>query len=216
VAIDGPAGSGKSTIARLLAQRLEYNYIDTGALYRALTLKAIRQGIDLDDEDALTGLAEETRLDIEDNGSDGMKVMLDNEDVTHLIRTPELTSNVSYVAKVSGVREKMLRCQHGIGGRGRCVFEGRDIGTVVFPDARYKFYLDAEFAERVSRRYKELKQEGVDSSYEEVARDLRIRDHKDMSRDVAPLKKAEGAHYIDTTNMSISESVEKLADFIKE
>lgn len=215
VAIDGPAGSGKSTVAKLLATKIGYNYIDTGAMYRGLTLKAIREGVDLNDEQALTLLAESTELDITDSKSGGIKVMLDGKDVAGLIRTPELTKHVAYVAKVKGVREKMVGCQRSIAARNRCVFEGRDIGTVVFPNAMYKFYIDAELSERVARRCKEMQANGIETSYDELAKDLRIRDHKDMSREIGPLKKAEDAIYIDTTNLSINEVVEKLAGYIK-
>lgn len=215
IAIDGPAGSGKSTVARLLAQRLGYTYIDTGAMYRALTLKALREKIGLNNEEALTALAEETELDITNDSRAATRVLLDNKDVSLLIRTPELTNNVFYIAKVKGVREKMKENQRRIGDRGRSVFEGRDIGTVVFPSAKYKFYLDADFAERVKRRRKELLEEGHPISYEELEKDLKIRDHKDMNREVAPLKCAEDAVYIDSTNMSIGQVVDKIEGYVK-
>ncbi|MFH1867350.1 MAG: (d)CMP kinase [Candidatus Omnitrophota bacterium] len=215
VAIDGPAGSGKSTVAKILADKIGYTYVDTGAMYRALTLKAQREKTNLNDEEALTRLAEATELDIVSNKAGAIEVLLDGEDVSSLIRTPELTSNVFYTAKVKGVREKMKKSQRIIGERGRSVFEGRDIGTVVFPDARYKFYLDADFTERVKRRHKELLGEGHKMSFEELEKDLQVRDHKDMSREIAPLKCAEDAVYIDTTNMSITEVIDKLTGYIK-
>ena len=215
IAIDGPAGSGKSTIARLFAKRLRFAYIDTGAMYRAITLKVLRENIDLNNEEELTKLAGRTELDIVNDSDGNIKVKLDNEDVTSLIRTPKITNNVFYLAKLEGVREKMKETQRKIGRRGRCVFEGRDIGTVIFPDIKYKFYLDADFAERVKRRYEELLEEGHGISSEEVSKDLKVRDHKDMNREIAPLKRAEGAVYIDTTNMTITEVVDKLAGYIK-
>jgi len=215
IAIDGPAGSGKSTIAKLLAKRIGYHYIDTGAMYRALTLKAIDQGITLTKEDELCALAENTEIDIINDPDGKLKVMLDGKDVASLIRTPELTNNVAHIARVEGVREKMKQRQHEIAGLRSCVFEGRDIGTVVFPEAKCKFYLDADFTERVNRRYGELKERSADLSSDEVSKDLKIRDHKDMSREIAPLKRAEDAIYIDTTNMSIDEVVEKLAGYIE-
>jgi len=215
IAIDGPAGSGKSTIARLFAKRLRFAYIDTGAMYRAITLKVLRENIDLNNEEELTKLAGRTELDILNDSNGNIKVKLDNEDVTSLIRTPKITNNVFYLAKLEGVREKMKETQRKIGRRGRCVFEGRDIGTVIFPDIKYKFYLDADFAERVKRRYEELLEEGHGISSEEVSKDLKVRDHKDMNREIAPLKRAEGAVYIDTTNMTITEVVDKLAGYIK-
>ena len=202
-------------MTRLLAKRLGYIYVDTGAMYRALTLKALKGGLDLNNEAELTALAQKTELDITNDPSGNTRVMLDNQEVTSLIRTPELTNNVSFLAKVKGVREKMLEHQRRIGQRAKCVFEGRDIGTVVFPDARYKFYLDAEFAERVKRRCKELQGRGCQVSPEKIEKDLKIRDHKDMSREIAPLKKAEDAVYIDTSNIGIEEVVDKLTAYIK-
>jgi CMP/dCMP kinase len=214
IAIDGPAGSGKSTIAKLLAKKIGYSYIDTGAMYRALTLKALREGIDLTDEESLGRLSMNTQLDIRQDISGDIEVMLDGENVAALIRTPELTENVAYIAKVPQVREKMKEIQRSIGLRGRSVFEGRDIGTVVFIDARYKFYIDADFDERVRRRYKELAEKGPVVSYEDVSRDLKIRDEKDMTREVGPLKVADDAICIDTTNLTVCEVVDKIAGYI--
>jgi len=216
IAIDGPAGSGKSTVARLLAKRLGYSYIDTGAMYRALTLKAMREKFDFNNEEALTTLAKNAHIDIVADSESAAKVLLDGEDVSSLIRTPELTNNVFYVAKAAGVRDKMKENQRRIGSRGRSVFEGRDIGTVVFPFARYKFYLDAEFSERVRRRHKEMLSQGYNISCAELEKDLKIRDDKDINRSVAPLKRAEDARYIDTTSMSIEQVVDKLAGYVKE
>lgn len=215
IAIDGPAGSGKSTMAKLLAKQLSFHYIDTGAMYRALTLKALREGVDLNNERALSSLAEKTELDIINDAEGNLQVRLDGADVTSSIRTPELTNNVAHVARVGAVREKMKERQREIAKRKRCVFEGRDIGTVVFPDAQYKFYLDADFEERVNRRHKELREAGQEVSHEDISKDLKIRDHKDMSREIAPLKRAEDAIYVDTTNMAIDEVVDKLAGYIK-
>lgn len=215
IAIDGPAGSGKSTVARLLAQKLKFDYIDTGAMYRAFTLKALREGLDLSNGEALIALAEKTELDIRQDAANGIKVMLDNEDVALLIRTPQLTKKVAHIAKVGGVREVMKRNQRRIGIRGRCVFEGRDIGTVVFPEAKYKFYLDADFNERVSRRCKELQEKGQDVLFKDIDRDLKLRDRKDMTREIAPLLKADDAVYIDTTHLNIDEVVGKISGYIK-
>jgi cytidylate kinase len=215
IAIDGPAGSGKSTVARLLAQKLNFDYIDTGAMYRAFTLKALREGLDLKNGKALIALAEKTELDIRQDAANGIKVMLDNEDVALLIRTPQLTKKVAYIAKIGGVREVMKRNQRRIGIRGRCVFEGRDIGTVVFPEAKHKFYLDADFNERVNRRYKELLKKGQNVLFEDIDKDLKLRDRKDMTREIAPLLRADDAVYIDTTHLNLDEVVGKISGYIK-
>jgi CMP/dCMP kinase len=214
IAIDGPAGSGKSTVARLLAKKLGYAYIDTGAMYRALTLKAIRSGIDLSDQNKLEQLAKRTKLDIRENSSAEIEVMLDGENVAGLIRTPELTEKVACIAKIPGIRDIMKSAQRDIGRRTMSVLEGRDIGTVVFPDSRYKFYIDAEFSERVNRRYKELAEKNKGISREDVSNGLKIRDDKDMTRAVGPLKVANNAICVDTTTMTIHEVVDKLASYI--
>ena len=214
IAIDGPAGSGKSTVAKLLAKKIGYAYIDTGAMYRALTLKALREAVDLNDEEKLSKLFNSTELDIISDKTADIAVMLDGENVTSLIRTPELTEKVAYIARVAAVREKMKDMQRKIGARGESVFEGRDIGTAIFPEAKYKFYVDADFDERSRRRHKELVEKGIDISLDEVSRDLQTRDHKDMTRKIGPLKIADDAMRIDTTNMAIDEAVDKIAGYI--
>jgi cytidylate kinase len=214
IAIDGPAGSGKSTVSKKIAGRLGLLYIDTGAMYRALTLKAMRVKADLQDEAALTSLAHSTRIGLEDSGGE-LKVFLDGEDVTGLIRTPELTNNVKYIARVPGVRGEMVRLQRAIGDRSGAVLEGRDIGTVVFPDAAYKFYLDADVAERARRRHRELLGKNQKISLEDIKKDVVLRDESDMNRSVGALKKAPDAISIDTTSLSIDEVVEKLVSYIK-
>jgi CMP/dCMP kinase len=214
IAIDGPAGSGKSTVAKLLAEKIGYSYIDTGAMYRALTLKALRKAVDFSDEARLSALSNNTELDIISDNSGNIAVMLDGEDVASFIRTPELTEKVFYIARVGAIRSKMKDIQRRIGGRGKSVFEGRDIGTAVFPDAAYKFYVDADFSERVRRRHEELVKKGILTTLDEVSKDLKIRDHKDMTREIAPLKIADDAVVIDTTNLTIDEVVERIAGYI--
>jgi len=213
IAIDGPAGSGKSTVSKLVAQRLGLLYIDTGAMYRALTLKAMRKDIDLEDSDALVKLAHATKIDLSHN--DSLKVYLDGEDVTALIRTPELTNNVKFVARVPGVRHEMVRLQRAVGLRHPSVLEGRDIGTVVFPDADYKFYLDASMEERAHRRHKELAEADQRVDFESLKKDIKARDESDMKRSVGALKKAEDAIVVDTTDLTIQEVVDKLLSYIK-
>lgn len=214
IAIDGPAGSGKSTVSKMLAKALGLLYIDTGAMYRALTLAAMRNNVDLEDGEGLEKLAKSARIDLREEGNIS-KIFLDGEDVTGLIRTPELTGNVKYIARVPGVRAEMVRLQRSIGRRGGAVLEGRDIGTVVFPDARYKFYLDADQAERAKRRYEELVELGTKVSLDDIKKDVSTRDHSDMTRSVGALKRADDAIFIDTTELSIDGVVEKLLAYIK-
>lgn len=215
IAIDGPAGAGKSTIAREVARKLAFLYIDTGAMYRALTLKALNANTDLNNTGALVDLAKNTRLCL-DNEKDGrIRVIMDDKNVTVDIRQPRITKFVSQVAKIKEVREVMLVMQRRIGEEKKdIVLDGRDIGTVVFPRAEKKFYLDASFEERVNRRFKEMTQAGQKITQEEVAQDLENRDFIDSTRECAPLKKAEDAVYLDTTDMSIAEVVEKVLSYI--
>lgn len=214
IAIDGPAGAGKSTIARLAAKKLDVLYIDTGAMYRALTLKAIRRAMNCQDESALTELMRKTRIELKNNHDGSIQVFLDDEDVSLAIRKPEVARYVSDVSKAAGVRKEMLGLQRQMGLKGPCVLDGRDIGTVVFPDANRKFFLDADFKERGLRRYKELKEKGEDIALKDVEADLKNRDTIDSTRECAPLKQAEDAIYVDTTNMSIEEVVEHILKHI--
>jgi cytidylate kinase len=215
IAVDGPAGAGKSTAARILAHKLGFLYIDTGAMYRALTLKAIEEKIDIKDTSSLIKMANNSRIDLMNNPDGSLKIILDGEDVTPLIREPRITERVSDIAKIKGVRQVMLGLQRKLGRERDSVLDGRDIGTVVFPEADKKFYIDAEFKERVKRRYKELKGLGQDVTMKDVEADLRNRDTIDSTRKFAPLKKAADAIYIDTTDMTIGEVVDTLLNYIK-
>ncbi|RKY32296.1 MAG: (d)CMP kinase [Candidatus Omnitrophota bacterium] len=215
IAIDGPAGAGKSTVARLLAQRLGFLYIDTGAMYRALTLKAIETNLNINDEKVIIEMACDTSIDLTNNSDGTIEVFLDGRNVSKEIREPKITKLVSDIAKIKGVRERMLEIQRRSGRQGDSVLEGRDIATVVFPDAEKKFYIDADFKERTKRRYLELRESEKQITTAMVAEDLRNRDFIDSSREFAPLKKAEDAVYIDTTDMSIEEVVEVLLKHIK-
>jgi len=214
IAIDGPAGSGKSTVAKLVAQRLGFLYIDTGAMYRALTLKALRIKADLSDEAKLGSLARATEIELKQSGG-SLKVYLDGKDVTGQIRTPEVTNNVKYIARTKAVRECMVVKQRKLGEEGGAVMEGRDIGTVVLPNADKKFYIDASFDIRVARRYEELKEVGPAVTEEEIKKDLKVRDESDFSRAIGPLKKADDAILIDTTDLTIEGVVDKVLSFIK-
>lgn len=213
IAIDGPAGSGKSTVSKLIAKRLGLLYLDTGAMYRALTLKAMRAGLDLEDEKALTTMARSSKLDLLDGPK--VKVLLDGEDVSAPIRAQDVTRNVRFIARVPGVRQEMVKLQREIGRRKGAVLEGRDITTVVFPDADYKFYLDADASERARRRHKELIELGHDADLGEVHKEMAARDESDMKRSVGALKVASGAVVIDTTKLEIEEAVERLLSHIK-
>lgn len=216
VAIDGPAGSGKSTVSRTLANMLGWVYIDTGAMYRAVTLKALRKKINLDDENALARLAKNTDIMLKNNDDGKLVVLLDGKDVTKNIRTLNLTKNVSKVARVASLRKVMVNLQRKLGKASSSIIEGRDTTTVVFPDADVKFYLDAKFSERTNRRFKEFTQTKDSASIEEVREDLKIRDHKDRTRDVGALKIAPDAVYVDTSDLNIDEVADKLLKIITE
>jgi cytidylate kinase len=215
VAIDGPAGAGKSTVAKILAHKLSFLYIDTGAMYRALTLKILEQKIDVKDMLGLIEVARNTDIDLTNNPDGSLRILLDGRDVSSLIREPRITKFVSDIARIKEIRQVMLGLQRRLGRQGSCVLDGRDIGTVVFPDADKKFYIDAQFKERVMRRYKELKALGQDVALEDIESDLHNRDTIDSTREFAPLKKADDALYIDTTNMTIEEVVEELLSRIR-
>ncbi len=214
IAIDGPAGAGKSTVAKTIAQKLGFLYVDTGAMYRALTLKAIREKIDSKDISRIIEMAGRSRIDLRNNQDGSLIIFLDKEDVTGAIRKPLITKSVSDIARIKEVREVMLEIQRRLGKERDSVLDGRDIGTVVFPDADKKFYIDARFDERVRRRYKELIGLGQEITQEEVALDLSNRDTIDSTREIAPLKKADDAIYIDTTDMTIEEVVTKILKHI--
>lgn len=212
IAIDGPAGAGKSTVAKLVAGRLGYIYIDTGAMYRALTYKAIKNGIDLHNESQLNDLLLKTDISL----SSDEKVFLDDEDVTKLIRTEEVTNSVSFVASHSLVRKKMLQRQQSMAKAKMTVMDGRDIGTAVLPDAEVKIFLSASVEERAKRRYEENLSKGFPADYERLKAEIALRDKRDSEREVAPLKKADDAIEIDTTLMSINDVVTTILKIAEE
>ncbi len=203
IAIDGPSGAGKSTIAKRVAQELAIDYIDTGAMYRAVGLKMLRLGIPMEENEVLLEMLGNTDVDF----SEG-KVYLDGEDVSGLIRTQEVSKAASDCSAFASVRRKLVELQQAMGRRKSVIMDGRDIGTVVLRDAEYKFYLTATAEERAMRRYKELREKGSEDTYEKVLEDVNRRDYNDMHREVDPLRQAEDAVLIDSTNMSINEVVD--------
>lgn len=204
IALDGPSGAGKSTIARLLAQKLGYIYIDTGAMYRAIGWKAKQECIDPADEQKLAELCLRTEVSIKNDNSDP-RVYVDGRDVSGEIRTPEMGMMASSVSKSPAVRARLLTLQRDLGRNGGVVMDGRDIGTVVFPDAEVKFYLDASAEERGRRRYLELKAKGMDVELAQITKEIQDRDKQDSGRALAPLKKAEDAQLLDSTGVSIDD-----------
>ena len=202
IAIDGPSGAGKSTMAKLLAKELQIDYIDTGAMYRALALKLFRTGTDYNDAEALAALLADTDVDYAAG-----KVYLDGEDVSGLIRTGEVSEMASASSAIPAVREKLVSLQQGMAKRKSLVMDGRDIGTVVIPDADVKFYLTASARERALRRCKEYEEKGMTVDLEKVEEDMRIRDYRDSHREIGPLKKADDAIEIDSTGMTIGEVI---------
>lgn len=213
VAIDGPAGAGKSTVARQVSKDLGYIYIDTGAMYRALTVKALRQGITLSDEAALTRLAKETkiRLTYQDYTQ---AIIMDGEDVSVEIRTPQVSQNVSLVARVPGVRTEMVILQRKLAENGGVVMDGRDIGTFVLPEAECKIFLTASARERALRRARDLEASGYEVDIDELEKEIATRDQIDSTREMAPLQQAADAILMDTSDMSFNEVVDKIKEYI--
>ncbi|MCJ7803574.1 MAG: (d)CMP kinase [Desulfobacterales bacterium] len=214
IAIDGPSGAGKSTVARFLAKRLGYVYIDTGAMYRSVALRVKEKGISPEDELALNQLASSLHITFITEGEQ-TRVCCDGEDITSAIRSPEISRLASYISKQKGVREALVQMQREMGKEGGVILEGRDIGTVVFPDADVKFYLDAKSDERVRRRYHEMVKKGVKVDFKETQEELIQRDHNDMHRIHSPLKKANDALFIDSTHRSVEEVVEEMVHMVK-
>jgi len=212
VAIDGPAGAGKSTIARRVAERLGFTYINTGAMYRAIALWALRLGTELSDMHRLEQLAKEARLELSSGGS---RVVLNGEDVTEEIRSPEVTEAASKVSAVPAVRRALLGLQRKMAKDASVVMEGRDIGSVVFPDAQVKIFLDADPHERARRRTLELKQAGTDAAAETVAAEMRERDGRDRTRAEAPLVQPADAQLIETTGLNIEQVEEAVLKVIR-
>jgi cytidylate kinase len=213
ITIDGPAGAGKSTVSKTLAKKLDYVYLDTGALYRALAYKTLKLEISLDEVSALANLCSNTTVALK-NIDGQMKVYLDGEDVEEKIRTEEVGLAASKISTFAAVRERLLNLQREAGAEGGIVAEGRDMGSVVFPHADYKFYLDANLEERIKRRHKELLEKGATVEYKSIQKDMFARDKQDKHREIAPLKAPDGAIIIDSDNLSVPEVLEKLIFYI--
>ena len=215
IAIDGPAAAGKSTVAKIVAEKLSYIYIDTGAMYRSLTYKAIVNHVNLEDEASLLDTLLSTTIDLQPSEK-GQIVYLDNKDVTDEIRSAEVTNSVSYVAKHEQVRKEMVRRQQAFAVDGGVVMDGRDIGTHVLPNAEVKVFLLASVEERAVRRHNENMQKGYPSDLEQLKVEIARRDKIDSEREVAPLKKADDAIEIDTTSLTITDVVEKIMALVLE
>ncbi|MFZ5632695.1 MAG: (d)CMP kinase [Bacillota bacterium] len=216
IAIDGPAGAGKSTVARGVASVLGYRYVDTGAMYRAVTLSALERNIDLDDGRALSELANKAKIDIIENSGENILVLLNGVDVSEKIRDPLVTKNVSRVASVPGVRKALVAAQRAMAANGGVVMEGRDIGTVVIPDAPYKFYIVASACERARRRARDYEKMGLRVNMEKLIADIERRDRIDSSREVDPLRPAEDAQIIDCTGMTADEVINLIVKRVTE
>ena len=210
ITLDGPSGAGKSTIAKLVAKRLSFKYLDTGAMYRAVTLYMIKHNINIDNNDEVISALNNLNINFDNDG----RIYLDNEDVTEAIRSIEVVNLVSKVSSISVVRQNMVSLQRKIAEGGNYVVDGRDIGSVVFPDSKYKFYMDASLDERAKRRHAEEISKGKNITYEEVRESIRKRDEFDSNRKDSPLVVPKNANIIDTTSMTIDDVVEKITNVI--
>lgn len=215
VAIDGPAGAGKSTIARAAAKKLGFIYVDTGALYRAVGVYSLRNGLDTENPETVEGTLPHIQVELQ--FQDGVQhVLLNGEDVSEEIRTPKASMAASAVSAVPAVRQFLFDLQREIAAKNDCIMDGRDIGTVVLPQAEVKIFLTASPETRAMRRFKELQEKGAPDTYEAVLADLKQRDYNDSHRDVAPLKPAEDSVLVDTSALTLPQSVEKVIEVIKE
>lgn len=212
VAIDGPAGSGKGTITKLVGEKLGLVNIDTGATFRCVALNMLQEKIKIDEEEKIKKMLENIHIDMKENGT----IFLNEKDVTNKIRENDVSNFVSPVSAISAVRSKLLEIQRNIAKGKNVIMEGRDIGTVVFPNADIKIYLDASSEERAKRRVKQNQEKGIETSYEDVLKNIIDRDKRDSTREIAPLKRADDAIYIDSTNMTVEEVTNKIVEIIEQ
>lgn len=216
IAIDGPAGAGKSTLSKLLAKNLGFIYLDTGAMYRSITYLAIEQDIDINDNQKLGELAEETNFDFKRSSSNvSNNILVNGVDLSNYIRTVIIDKNVSTVAKSKDVRTALLIKQREIAQKGNIIMDGRDIGSRVLPNADIKFYVTASLDERAKRRYLEIKNKDIDISFNEIKDKIAKRDQVDMDREISPLRKAPDAIVIDTSNLTINQALDKMLNIVK-
>ncbi len=215
IAIDGPGGAGKSTVALKLAEKLGYKYLDTGAMYRALTYKILKENININNKEKVIELAQNTKITFTPSKENKkQRILIDNKDVTEHIRNEKIDKNVSMVAQIKGIREYLVKQQQKIAKKGKIIMDGRDIGTNVLPDADFKFYINASLDERARRRFLDEKNKKSEITYEKIKENLIKRDKIDTNRKHSPLKKADDAVEIDTTNLTIKETVDCLLDII--
>lgn len=215
IAIDGPAGAGKSTIAKIVAEKLSYTYIDTGAMYRAVTYKALQQQIALDDAAALGEMLTNTTINLQPSPQ-GQLVFVDGENVSDAIRSNEVTSNVSQVAAHANVREHLVEIQYDLAKNGAVVMDGRDIGTHVLPNAELKVFMSATVEERARRRQLDNEKRGIPSSFEQLMEEIALRDKMDSEREASPLVQAEDAIFLDTTTLTIDEAAQAILDLVSQ
>ncbi|MGH7901314.1 MAG: (d)CMP kinase [Thermodesulfobacteriota bacterium] len=215
ITIDGPSGAGKGTVARIVASKLGLNYMDTGAMYRAVALLVKRSLIDYDDEDELRKLLLEIHIAFENNSDNNLRILLNREDVTDKLRDPEMSTLSSNLATKRSVRTTLKGIQRRMGIKSNIIAEGRDMGTYVFPDADFKFYLDATLNERAKRRWQQLRESGIEVELEDVKNEIEKRDRQDTERQDSPLHPASNAVIIDTTNLKIEEVVEKITSIVR-
>jgi CMP/dCMP kinase len=215
IAIDGPAGAGKSTIAKSIAKKLEFIYVDTGAMYRAMALYMIKLKVNTENKDDIAKACNSVNITIEyQNGE--QQVLLNGENVTSLLRTEEVGKMASNVAKHNSVRSKMVQLQQNLAAKSNVIMDGRDIGTVVLPNADLKVYLTASSEERALRRWRELTEKGITCDIKEIEQDIIDRDKQDMNREISPLKQADDAILLDSSNMTIDEVIEKIIELFKQ
>ena len=210
IAIDGPAGSGKGTVAKLLAEECNLLYIDTGAMYRAIAYKALQNNINLDDEEKIVELAKTSKIEFIEG-----KTYLDGKDISKEIRSMEVSKIVSPMSSIVRLREILVNLQREMAKESNVIMEGRDITTVVFPNATYKFYLDADINERANRRYKENISKGINVSFDEILENIKKRDYNDMHKEVGSLTRTDDSIYIDSTDLTINEVVDKIKKIIE-